>query len=70
MWNKIVNPETGRKVNINGKIGSKILQKYVRLMRQSTMSGGWSENWLFGGSLTKDDSTPITSVFTDKVPLK
>jgi len=40
MWNKIVNPETGRKVNINGKIGSKILQKYVRLMRQSTMSGG------------------------------
>ena len=27
-YNYIVNPETGRKVNINGKIGRKVLQKY------------------------------------------
>ena len=28
MYNKIVNPLTGRKVNINGKTGKKVLQKY------------------------------------------
>ena len=29
MYNKIVNPKTGRKVNINGKIGRKILKNYL-----------------------------------------
>lgn len=29
MYNTIVNPETGRKVNINGKIGKKIINNYV-----------------------------------------
>ena len=29
MWNKIVNPETGRKVNVNGKIGKKVLKNYL-----------------------------------------
>jgi len=29
MWNKIFNPATGRKVNINGKIGKKILNNYI-----------------------------------------
>ena len=29
MWNKIVNPETGRKVYINGNIGKRILRKYI-----------------------------------------
>ena len=29
MWDKIVNPRTGRKVNINGKIGRKILNNYI-----------------------------------------
>ena len=28
LYNKIVNPETGRKVNINGPIGRKVLKKY------------------------------------------
>ena len=28
MWNKIVNPETGRKVNINGIIGKRIIKNY------------------------------------------
>ena len=38
MYNFIVNPATGRKVNINNKLGKKILQKYIRLI------GGFSIN--------------------------
>jgi hypothetical protein len=30
MWNKIVNPETGRKVSIYGKIGQNIIFKYIQ----------------------------------------
>ena len=29
MYNKIVNPKTGRKVNLNGKIGRLILKNYL-----------------------------------------
>ena len=29
MWNKIVNPKTGRKVDINGKIGKSVLKNYI-----------------------------------------
>ena len=29
MWNKIINPQTGRKVSIYGRIGKKILHKYI-----------------------------------------
>ena len=30
MFNKIINPKTGRKVNVNGKIGKSILQNYLQ----------------------------------------
>jgi hypothetical protein len=30
MWNKIVNPETGRKVSIYGQIGQTIIFKYIQ----------------------------------------
>ena len=30
MWNKIVNPKTGRKVNINSKIGKSVLRNYMK----------------------------------------
>ena len=33
MYNKIVNPITGRKVNVNGKLGKKILLNYINLLR-------------------------------------
>ena len=29
MWNKIVNPKTGRKVNVNSKIGKNVLRNYI-----------------------------------------
>ena len=30
MWNKILNPKTGKKVNINSKIGKSILRNYIK----------------------------------------
>lgn len=30
MWSKIVNPNTGRKVNLNNKLGQNILKKYIK----------------------------------------
>ena len=29
MWNKIVNPKTGRKVNVTSKIGKSVLRNYM-----------------------------------------
>ena len=29
MWERIVNPKTGRKVNINGKLGRHIIMNYI-----------------------------------------
>ena len=31
-WNFIVNPETGRKVSINGYVGQRVLQNYTKMM--------------------------------------
>ena len=38
MYNFIVNPATGRKVNINNKLGKKILQKYIKLIGGSSLN--------------------------------
>ena len=39
MYSKIVNPITGRAVNVNGRIGKKILKQYV-----NQLGGGKHEN--------------------------
>ena len=39
MYDKIVNPETGRKVNINGKLGKKIMANYLKTYF-TTLNGG------------------------------
>ena len=36
MWNKIVNPKTGRNVNVNSKIGKNILRNYIKQLGGST----------------------------------
>ena len=36
MWNKILNPKTGRFVKVNGAIGKKILKKYIMMLRGGT----------------------------------
>jgi hypothetical protein len=47
MWNKIVNPLTGKKIGINSKIGLNILSKYLKQYRQNHIGGaaaGAAEN--------------------------
>jgi len=41
MYRKIVNPITGRKVNITGVIGRKILQNYLHKLNRYTLKGGF-----------------------------
>ena len=38
-YNKIVNPETGRAVSMNGNLGKKILRKYLKTLAKG-LSGG------------------------------
>ena len=33
MYSKITNPRTGRKVNINGRVGRKILNQYINALQ-------------------------------------
>ena len=33
MYSKIVNPKTGRKVNVNSVFGKKILRKYLAVLK-------------------------------------
>lgn len=40
MYQYIVNPTTNRKVNINSKLGKKILNKYINLI-----GGNWEEDF-------------------------
>jgi len=57
IWNKIVNPETGRKVYINGNIGKRILRKYlVQLGGTNTL----------GGKKNQDLWKILTNSFTSK----
>jgi len=46
MWHTIVNPKSGRKVSVNGKIGKRILRKYINYIN----SGLNSELLMLGGT--------------------
>jgi hypothetical protein len=48
-YNQIVNPETGRRVNINGKIGQKVLKNYIQEMN----GGTWCVRGRMGASCRK-----------------
>ena len=41
MYNKIVNPETGSKVNVTSKLGKKIIKNYLNIVH----IGGFREGW-------------------------
>ena len=43
MYTKIINPETNRSVNINGKLGQKIINKYLRIIYGGASSDGGPE---------------------------
>ena len=55
MWTKIVNPKTGRKVNVNNKLGMEILRRYLTIIRggssmvEDTQKDINSIRWLFLG---------------------
>jgi len=39
MWNKIIHPKTGRKVNLNSKIGKQVLRNYVNQIGGAEQAG-------------------------------
>ena len=45
MWKKIVNPKTGRKVNITSYIGKNILRKYIRQLNKQTSGSMFVSNY-------------------------
>lgn len=53
MYKKIINPETGRAVNVNGRIGKSVLRKYVS---NNIRGGGFFDNLV--GNLTGSSDEP------------
>ena len=53
MYKKIINPETGRAVNVNGRIGKSVLRKYVS---NNIRGGGFFDNLV--GNLTGSSGEP------------
>tara|TARA_B100000795_G_C22692118_1_gene396041 strand:- start:305 stop:682 length:378 start_codon:yes stop_codon:yes gene_type:complete len=43
MWKKIINPKTGRKVSIYGKIGKKVLRNYLLQANGGASTSGCSD---------------------------
>ena len=39
MYSKIVNPKTGRKVNINGSLGKSIIKNYLNFLKGGSAIG-------------------------------
>ena len=39
MWKNIVNPKTGRKVNLNSRIGKSVLRNYIKQLGGATAAG-------------------------------
>lgn len=55
-WSYIVNPKTGRKVSISGKIGRKILRNYIL---QGTFKGGSSSSDSAESTESEENSEPV-----------
>ena len=49
MYSKIINPTTGRKVSVNGKIGRNVLRNYLNILN------GIDLNWRGLGGDSEDD---------------
>ena len=39
MWNKIVNPKTGKKVNVNSIIGKTVIKQYINNLNINQNAG-------------------------------
>lgn len=56
MYKKIVNCQTGRKVNIHSKLGQKILKKYIQMSNNLLGGAVKSNNLLGGGNLKLEEN--------------
>ena len=64
MYNYIVNPETGRKVNINGRLGRKILKRYLMVSELVRNSNRLFNRYQRGGNLRKKcDNNCLNRIF-------
>ena len=49
MWSTIINPKTGRKVNVNGKLGQNIIQQYLKIGGNNRFNCiQWQQKYLQG----------------------
>ena len=62
MYKKIINPETGRAVNVNGRIGKSVLRKYVS---NNIRGGGFFDNLV--GNLTGNSNEPDYNAILMKI---
>lgn len=62
MYKKIINPETGRAVNVNGRIGRSVLRKYIS---NNIRGGGFFDNLV--GNLTISSNEPDYNAILMKI---
>jgi len=53
MYSKIINPETGRKVSVKGRLGQIILRNYMKELSGKFSKGGAQTNIISGASRTR-----------------
>ena len=68
MYSKIINPKTGRKVYVKGKLGKQILKNYLLVMRGG--SGSAPPMKLSSGTITDVDNKTVIYTFDNSGHLK
>ena len=53
MYSKIINPKTGRKVSVKGRLGQIILRNYMKELSGKFSKGGAQTNTISGASRTR-----------------
>jgi len=53
MYSKIINPKTGRKVSVKGRLGQIILRNYMKELSGKFSKGGAQTNIISGASRTR-----------------
>ena len=64
IWNKILNPKTGRMVNVHGKVGKQILNRYLRVLKGGATKQNGDEE---GKAIGRDEGKEIIRNFTKKM---
>ena len=69
MYKKIINPETGRAVNVNGRIGKNVLRKYISNNNLSGGAGGFFDFFSSTPSNPMDEVNNIMTRITEAMQL-